>query len=88
MSDQFKLFCWVLDISHRPFPVNIRKSETVGDLAKAIILAKPHTFKHVEADTLILWKASDLSLQLILRSMLTVSTSARFSSRQQVSRRN
>jgi hypothetical protein len=86
MSDQFKLFCWVLDISHRPFPINIKRSETVGDLANAIILVKPHTFKKVEADTLILWKVSDLSLQL--RSTSTVSTSARFSSREQVSRRN
>ena len=30
MSDQFNLFCWVLDISH-----NIARSKTVGDLAHA-----------------------------------------------------
>jgi hypothetical protein len=59
MSDQFKLFCWVLDISRNPFSVNIASTEAVGNLAKAITHAKPHTFKKVEADTLVLWKVSD-----------------------------
>jgi hypothetical protein len=60
MSAELKLFCWILNISPRPFPVSIGRNETVGDLARAITLAKPHTFERVEADTLILWKVSDL----------------------------
>jgi hypothetical protein len=45
------------DTSHI-FPIEIAESKTVGALRKAIKDEKRHAFKHVDADTLVLWKVS------------------------------
>jgi hypothetical protein len=55
-NNDFKLFCWVLGTSINPFPVNISKSETVGDLKEAI---KSKMELHGPASDLTLWKVSD-----------------------------
>jgi hypothetical protein len=52
------LFCWILDVSHSPFPVDIDDSRTVGHLKKAIVKEKSATFANIEPDQLILWKVS------------------------------
>jgi hypothetical protein len=59
-DDQLILFCWVLNVSDNPFPVDIGKSMTVGHLKKAIKKEKEHTFAGVEPDTLELWKVSEI----------------------------
>jgi len=66
MSDQLTmdtrrtipLFCWILDVSHSPFPVDIDDSRTVGHLKEEILTKKSATFANIEADQLILWKVS------------------------------
>jgi hypothetical protein len=52
------LFCWILDVSRSPFPVDIDDSKTVGHLKKAIVKENSDTFAHIEADQFILWKVS------------------------------
>ena len=52
-DDKLKLFCWVLHKSNRAFPVDIGKSETVGDL-KALI--KEHALLGISLDTTPIWK--------------------------------
>ena len=54
-DDKFKLFCWILRKSNRPFPINIGTSETVGDLKVAIKKAKEHVVG-IETDTFNIWK--------------------------------
>ena len=61
MSSTLNLNCLVLgDDASRTFPIKIAKSDTVGDLRKLIKEEKSHTFQHVDADTLVLWKVSIL----------------------------
>ena len=61
MSSTLNLNCLVLgDDASRVFPVEIANSKTVGDLRKLIKEEKSHTFQHVDADTLVLWKVSVL----------------------------
>jgi hypothetical protein len=55
-DDKFKLFCWILRKSNRAFPINIGKSETVGDLRAAIKKEKEHALVGIDSDTLIIWK--------------------------------
>jgi hypothetical protein len=50
------LFCWILEVSDSPFPVDIEDSRTAGHLKKAIAKEKPNTFANVDPDELILWK--------------------------------
>ena len=52
------LFCWILDVSHSPFLVDIDDSRTVGHLKKAIVKEKSNTLANIEADQLTLWKVS------------------------------
>jgi hypothetical protein len=52
------LFCWILDVSDRPFPVDIDDSTTVAHLKKAIVKEKSLTFVNIKADQLTLWKVS------------------------------
>ena len=61
MSSTLNINCLVLgdDASHT-FPIKIAKSDTVGSLRKLIKEEKSHTFQHVDADTLVLWKVSIL----------------------------
>ena len=54
--DKFKLFCWILRESDSAFPVNIGRSETVGDLRAAIKKAKENALVRIDPDTLIIWK--------------------------------
>jgi hypothetical protein len=73
MSDQLTmdtrrtipLFCWILDVSHSPFPVDIDDSRTVGHLKKAIVKEKSNTFANIEADQLTLWKVNNLALSTL-----------------------
>jgi len=48
------LFCWILDESGSPFPVDIQHSMTVGHLKDAIFKKKSDTFANVDADQLTL----------------------------------
>jgi hypothetical protein len=59
-DDQLTLFCWVLNVSDNPFPVDIGKSMTVGHLKEAIKEEKERTFDGIQPDTLELWKVSDI----------------------------
>ena len=52
------LFCWILDMSYSPFPVDIDDSRTVGHLKEEILAKKSATFANIEADQLTLWKVS------------------------------
>jgi hypothetical protein len=52
------LFCWILDVSDRPFSVSIEEARTVDDLKEAIVQKKSATFANIEADQLTLWKVS------------------------------
>ena len=56
LDDKFKLFCWVLRKSDSAFPVNIRKSETVGDLKAAIKKEKENALVGIDPDDLNIWK--------------------------------
>jgi hypothetical protein len=53
-----KLFCWILDKSASPFPVDIEESGSVGDLKKAMVKENPNMFGNVDAPQLKLWKVS------------------------------
>jgi hypothetical protein len=53
-----KLFCWILDKSGSPFPVDIEESGSVGDLKKAMVKENPQMFGNVDAPQLRLWKVS------------------------------
>ncbi|KAF8240839.1 hypothetical protein L208DRAFT_1383802 [Tricholoma matsutake] len=57
-DDEFKLFCWILNKSDRPFPVNIARSETVGDLQKVIKKEWDNALAGIDAGMLNLWKVS------------------------------
>jgi hypothetical protein len=59
------LFCWIIDVSHSPFPVDIDDSRTVGHLKKAIVKEKSNTFANIEADQLTLWKVNNLALSTL-----------------------
>jgi hypothetical protein len=51
------LNCLVLgDDPNHVFPVEIAPTRTVGGLKKAIKGEKKHTFEHIDADALVLWK--------------------------------
>jgi len=50
------LFCWILDISDRSFPVDIGDDRTVGHLKAEIVKKKPFSFENVDPDELDLWK--------------------------------
>ena len=52
------LFCWILNLSHSPFPVDIDDSRTVGHLKEEILAKKSNMFANIEADQLKLWKVS------------------------------
>ena len=52
------LFCWILDVSHSPFLVDVDDSRTVGHLKEAIVKKKSNTLANIEADQLTLWKVS------------------------------
>ncbi|KAF8346567.1 hypothetical protein F5887DRAFT_1281694 [Amanita rubescens] len=56
-GDELTLFCWVFMFGN-PFPVDIRKSMTVGHLKEMIKNKKEHLFGAIDADTLELWKLS------------------------------
>lgn len=62
-SEPLHLNCIVLgdDPSHI-FPINIAQTRTVGDLKDMIKDKKKRYFDHVDADSLKLWKVSDLVL--------------------------
>src|ERR1700727_1145611 len=50
------VFCWILDVSDRPFPVDIEDTRTVGHLKRTILKEKPAAFANVDPDELTLWK--------------------------------
>jgi len=53
---QLTLFCWLLEISNRSFPVDIEDDRTVGHLKDAIVKKNQATFEGVDAYELDLWK--------------------------------
>jgi PB1 domain. len=53
---EFKLFCWVLNDSDRPFSVKVGKGETVDDLKKTLKREKEYTFSGIDSDALDVWK--------------------------------
>ena len=55
---ELTLFCWILDISDRSFPVDIGDDRTVGHLKAEIVKKKPFSFENVDPDELDLWKVS------------------------------
>jgi hypothetical protein len=55
---ELTLFCWILDISDRSFPVDIGDDRTVGHLKDAIVKKNPVSFEGVDAYKLDLWKVS------------------------------
>jgi hypothetical protein len=57
-SRTITLFCWILDVSARPFSVDTEDSTTVAHLKKAIVKEKSSTLANIEADQLVLWKVS------------------------------
>jgi hypothetical protein len=59
MSDEIKLWCWVLgDTPNRVFSVSIKRSDTIHDLKKAIQGQKP-SFKDISGDSLALFKVGE-----------------------------
>ena len=54
-----KLFCWVLTKSTSPFPVDIGKEMTVGDLKDEIKEKMRPALDDIVASELLLWKVSD-----------------------------
>jgi hypothetical protein len=58
LADKFKLFCWTLDKSDDPFPVDIAQSETVGDLKNKIRSDDPE-LDYLAAKSLTLFKVSN-----------------------------
>ena len=52
------LFCWILDISDRSFPIDIEDNLTVGHLKDAIVKKTPVAFEGVDAYELDLWDVS------------------------------
>lgn len=61
LAGDFKLFCWVLGQSDRPFSVKIGGDETVDDLKKEIKKQNENTFAGIDAYTLDLWKVGESS---------------------------
>jgi hypothetical protein len=55
MASHLKLFVYIIGLGSL-FPVNIERSETVGDLKIVILKEKPNGLKDVDADRLILFK--------------------------------
>ena len=55
-----KLFCWILDKSESPFPVDVAHDDTVGDLKKKIMNENSDALAGLDADQLTLWKVSDV----------------------------
>jgi len=57
LGDKFKLFCWIIDKSDNPFPVNIAQNDTVGDLKQSI--KNQRELNHLASDSLTLFKVSN-----------------------------
>jgi Crinkler effector protein N-terminal domain len=57
-DDMFKLFCWVLNWSNKPFSVDIRKSKMVGHLKDMIKKKLENTLVGIVANTLDIWKVN------------------------------
>jgi len=58
MVARITLYAYIIGLSDRSFPVTIANSETVGQLADAILKKKPNDLKNVDADRLDLYKVS------------------------------
>ena len=55
---ELTLFCWILDISDRSFPVDIGDDRTVGHLKAEIVKMNPVSFGGVDSYELDLWEVS------------------------------
>lgn len=73
LDDKFKLFCWIIDKSDNPFPINIAQSETVGDL-KQKIKKSQRELNYLASDSLTLFKVSNSYHKRGLRSSLAADT--------------
>jgi hypothetical protein len=69
------LFCWILDMSDRAFPVDTKDSRTVGHLKEAIVKKKPMVFANVDPNQLTLWKVCDFSLSIERVDYITIQES-------------
>jgi hypothetical protein len=57
-SRTITLFCWILDVSDRPFPVDIDDSTTVAHLKEAILKKNVHTLPDLDPHQLVVFKVS------------------------------
>jgi hypothetical protein len=55
MTERLKLFVFIKGLGPSSFPVTIERSETVGDLKKAICNETPNDLKHVDSHNLTLY---------------------------------
>jgi hypothetical protein len=58
-NNSLNLFCLVYgETASQAFPVQIESTKTIGDLKKLIMGKKSSRFSNIDANELILWKAS------------------------------
>ncbi len=73
MVARITLYAYIIGLNSRSFSVTLAKSETVDNLAKAILKEKPNDLKNVDADRLDLYKVSfpdDATLKQLARQPL------------------
>jgi hypothetical protein len=58
MDAHITLYAYIIGLNSRSFSVTLAKSETVGNLAEAILKKRPNDLKNVDADRLDLYKVS------------------------------
>jgi hypothetical protein len=61
MSRSLSLFCWILDVSFKPFLVKIDDSLAVGDLRIKIVDENRETFRDVDKSQIELLQVSGTS---------------------------
>jgi len=58
MDAHITLYAYIIGLNSRSFSVTLAKSETVANLAEAILKERPNDLKNVDADRLDLYKVS------------------------------
>jgi hypothetical protein len=61
LDPQPRVFGWILNVSNAPFPVDIGKGMTVGELKEEIKKKFENGLRTIDADTLGLWKVGKSS---------------------------
>ncbi len=67
-----KLFCWIIDKSMEPFPVDVANGDTVGDLKERIIQKNPHTLAGLDAHQLTICKVSNFFQHRLFHTLFTL----------------